>query len=70
VEEAEAGVTSVFGSVSGTMGNAMHFQAFLLDGSVRWNENRAAAAAEGRERPPTVAACSSSSSSSSTPPSG
>ena len=25
----------------------MHFQAFLLDGLVRWNENRAAAAVEG-----------------------
>ncbi|KAJ7983872.1 hypothetical protein DPEC_G00370310 [Dallia pectoralis] len=29
----------------------MHFQAFLLDGLVRWNENRAAAAVEGQEQP-------------------
>ncbi|KAJ7985052.1 hypothetical protein DPEC_G00361140 [Dallia pectoralis] len=36
---------------TGTSANAMHFQAFLLDGLVRWNENRAAAAVEGQEQP-------------------
>ena len=36
---------------SGARANALHFQAFLLDGLVRWNENRAAAAVEGREQP-------------------
>ena len=35
----------------GTRANALHFQAFLLDGLERWNENRAAAAVEGREQP-------------------
>lgn len=29
----------------------MHFQAFLLDGLVRWNENRAAATVEGPAQP-------------------
>ncbi|KAJ7983613.1 hypothetical protein DPEC_G00375190 [Dallia pectoralis] len=37
--------------IPGTSANAMHFQAFLLDGLVRWNENRAAAAVEGQEQP-------------------
>ena len=36
---------------SGTSANAHHFQALLLDGLVRWNENCAAAAVEGREQP-------------------
>jgi len=31
---------------SGTQASAKHFQAFLVDGLVRWNEDRAAAAAE------------------------
>ncbi|XP_062340201.1 uncharacterized protein LOC134038681 [Osmerus eperlanus] len=37
--------------IPGTSANDVHFQAFLLDGLVRWNENRAAAAVEGREQP-------------------
>lgn len=39
---------------SGTQASAKHFQAFLIDGLVRWNEDRAAAAAppaEGQEAP-------------------
>ena len=31
---------------SGDSANAVHFQAYLLDGLVRWNENRAASMAE------------------------
>lgn len=30
----------------------MHFQAFLLDGLVRWNEDRAQTAVEGKNRQP------------------
>ncbi|KAJ8370901.1 hypothetical protein SKAU_G00109290 [Synaphobranchus kaupii] len=37
--------------IPGDRANAMHFQAFLLDGLVRWNENRAAAAVEGPAQP-------------------
>ncbi|XP_046887325.1 uncharacterized protein LOC124474908 [Hypomesus transpacificus] len=37
--------------IPGTSANAHHFQALLLDGLVRWNENCAAAAVEGREQP-------------------
>ncbi|KAJ8370904.1 hypothetical protein SKAU_G00109320 [Synaphobranchus kaupii] len=37
--------------IPGGRANAMHFQAFLLDGLVRWNENRAAAAVEGPAQP-------------------
>ncbi|KAM9491824.1 uncharacterized protein ACWYII_003878 [Salvelinus alpinus] len=36
--------------IPGTRANAMHFQAFLLDGLVRWNEDRAQAAVEGKNR--------------------
>ena len=32
--------------ISGTSASAMHFQAYLMEGLVRWNENRAAAAAD------------------------
>ncbi|XP_064815580.1 uncharacterized protein LOC135531470 [Oncorhynchus masou masou] len=38
--------------IPGTRANAMHFQAFLLDGLVRWNEDRARAAVEGKNRKP------------------
>ncbi|XP_070298207.1 uncharacterized protein [Salvelinus sp. IW2-2015] len=38
--------------IPGTRANAMHFQAFLLDGLVRWNEDRAQAAVEGKNRQP------------------
>ncbi|KAJ8370902.1 hypothetical protein SKAU_G00109300 [Synaphobranchus kaupii] len=37
--------------IPGDCANAIHFQAFLLDGLVRWNENRAAAAVEGPAQP-------------------
>ncbi|KAG5834672.1 hypothetical protein ANANG_G00263900 [Anguilla anguilla] len=37
--------------IPGDSANALHFQAFLLDGLVRWNENRAAAAVEGPAQP-------------------
>ncbi|XP_056120618.1 uncharacterized protein LOC130097702 [Rhinichthys klamathensis goyatoka] len=37
--------------IPGTSASGMHFQAFLLDGLVRWNENRAAAAKEGEKQP-------------------
>nr|XP_046166284.1 uncharacterized protein LOC124002687 isoform X4 [Oncorhynchus gorbuscha] len=38
--------------IPGTRANAMHFQAFLLDGLMRWNEDRAQAAVEGKNRKP------------------
>ncbi|KAL0966864.1 hypothetical protein UPYG_G00301130 [Umbra pygmaea] len=37
--------------IPGTSASGMHFQAFLLDGLVRWNENRAAAAVGGAKQP-------------------
>ncbi|XP_071001312.1 uncharacterized protein [Oncorhynchus clarkii lewisi] len=38
--------------IPGTRANAMHFQAFLLDGLMRWNKDRAQAAVEGKNRKP------------------
>ncbi|XP_076851096.1 uncharacterized protein LOC143501317 [Brachyhypopomus gauderio] len=35
--------------VPGTSASALHFQAYLLEGLVRWNEDRAAAAVEGSD---------------------
>lgn len=35
----------------GSSASGMHFQAFLLDGLVRWNKNRAATAKEGEMQP-------------------
>ncbi|XP_035390281.1 uncharacterized protein LOC118242582 [Electrophorus electricus] len=35
--------------VPGTSASALHFQAYLLEGMVRWNEDRAAAAVEGSD---------------------
>ncbi|XP_044034236.1 uncharacterized protein LOC122867471 [Siniperca chuatsi] len=36
--------------IPGTSANALHFQVYLLEGLVRWNENRARASVEGAQR--------------------
>lgn len=38
--------------ITGTSASALHFQVYLLEGLVRWNENRARAAVEDAQRSP------------------